>query len=65
MSNKIIDTYQVKMTCSNCGNSECIDIPKGISISDFGSMTNCTQCGCKEMKKSPTPEFRYKKDTFL
>ena len=47
---KVIETYKVKVNCSNCEleNQE-IEIVKGTKKSDGIESTKCPNCGCKDL----------------
>ena len=40
------ETYTYRAVCTNCGNRELIEIPKGITIEQYLSGRGCDNCGC-------------------
>lgn len=41
------DTYEKKLTCTNCGWTDLCNISKGTSVMDYSLITECGTCGCK------------------
>ena len=41
------ETYDVITNCTNCGEQNQVDIPKGTLKTDYTTGYICTNCGCK------------------
>lgn len=51
-----MSTYELPTTCTNCGESERMKIPKGMHVFDC----KCSNCGCYTIRKDIDP-VDYKK----
>ena len=46
-SSKIAKTYEIEVTCANCGAEGLREIPYGKEVDTFIESEICKQCGCK------------------
>ncbi len=46
---KMTETYKAELMCSNCNNSESVNVPKGTTKRGFAEENHCSECGCKKL----------------
>ena len=46
-------TYRIYVTCTNCGHSEEIELPKGMEA----SLATCSNCGCSTTRRTSKPSL--------
>jgi len=44
------EIYEVDLDCSNCGNSNSVEIPMGVLVSEFIKKAKCETCGCISLR---------------
>jgi len=42
--------YKVKITCANCRKTQEVEIPIGMAVAEYGFITPCHYCGCKDTR---------------
>ena len=49
-------TYTVQTICSNCGESQSVELPQGVRFAD--SYAKCKNCGCSSLAQIKTEKIK-------